>query len=184
PTPIASSSSPTTRRWSTTSRPRRSAPRSTSAARLTRSTRTWWTSASWPSPSTSTSRAIEAEGRPARQARHARQPAGCRRHRQRRRDHLRARHPGRDRGRGEALHRHRRPALALRALDLVRAAATGQSRLCEVVHGRRPRLRALRADSGVIAGRLLAGPRAVIPERSAPLDGRAWTWLTWPCEEG
>src|SRR5213592_2062259 len=58
PTPIASSSSPTTRRWSTTSRPRRSAPRSTSAAPPTRSTRTWWTSASWPSPSTSTSRAI------------------------------------------------------------------------------------------------------------------------------
>ncbi len=53
---------------------------------------------------------------------------------------FRARDEGGDRGRGAALHRHRRLALALRALDLVRAAAARQPRLREVVHGSRPRV--------------------------------------------
>src|SRR5207245_2186772 len=83
---------------------------------------------------------------PARQGRHARQRAGRGGDRQRRRDHLRARHPGRGRGRGPALHRHGRPPLALRALDFVRAAAARQPRLRQVVHGGREGVRPLGPD--------------------------------------
>src|SRR3989441_894633 len=84
--------------------------------------------------------------RSARPPHHARQPEERRGHRQRGRHDLRARHQGPDRGRGAALHRHCRHALALRALDLVRAAAARQPRLREVVHGGRARVRPLGPD--------------------------------------
>ena len=59
----------------------------------------------------------------------------------------------RDRGRGEALHRHRRQAVPVRALDLVRAAAAGQPRLREVVHGRGAGVRPGRAHPGGLSRR-------------------------------
>src|SRR2546426_4966373 len=47
----------------------------------------------------------------------------------------------RDRGRGPPMYRHGRPPLALRALDLVRAAAARQPGLRPVVHGGRAGVR-------------------------------------------
>src|SRR3989454_5711282 len=52
----------------------------------------------------------------------------------------------RDRGRGPPMYRHGRPPLALRALDVVRAAAARQPGLRQVVHGGRAGVRPLGPD--------------------------------------
>ena len=92
--------------------------------------------------------------------------------RQRRRDHLRAGHPGRDRGRGAALHRHGRHAVALRALHVLRAAAARQPRLRPVVHGRGARLRTLRPDLSARPARPLRPRASQEPLRPLPPAGR------------
>src|SRR2546422_5344352 len=94
------------------------------------------------------------QGGPAGQARHPRPPAGCGGDRQRGRAHLRAGGARGDRGRGPPMYRHGRPPLALRALDLVRAAAARQPGLRQVVHGGRAGVRPLGPDPRTVTAPL------------------------------
>src|SRR2546426_5352890 len=75
----------------------------------------------------------------------------------------------RDRGRGPPMYRHGRPPLALRALDLVRAAAARQPGLRHVVHGGRAGVRPLGPDPRTVTAPLAVSLMPLETRREAIL---------------